>query len=116
MKNKNIQLDQEYKLIDSIEHQGIGGQKIILEREVSLYDLFEMNTIAAMNFIKRRPDLARIGIFTQDDIEQIMNGQKTSEQINNDYDKQLKDLKVYYGHIGFLGYFVSPDEIEEEVS
>lgn len=82
------------KLIDTIEHQGIGGKIIILEREGTMsfaldaYSGITNNvTIALFNFINRR-----------DDIEELP-----------------RDMKLYYGHVGTLGYFVAEDEIDGEI-
>lgn len=74
------------KLVNTIKHQGIGGKIIILEREMSLYDVIGMETIAAYNFVNRRPDLMFKPI------------------------EECKDIKCYYGHVKNLGYFVAEDE------
>lgn len=50
---------------------------------------FEDMTIAEYNFITRRPDLLT----------------KPEKDVNN--------FKIYYGHVGFLGYFIAEDEIEK---
>ena len=47
-------------LVEGIEHQGIGGKKIILEREFTVDDILDqpidkMN-IACVNFVLRRGD------------------------------------------------------------
>lgn len=80
------------KLIDGIEHQGIGGKTIVLEREGTLsYALdmpFDKMTIGLYNFVNRRMDL-----------------------MSSDNDT----MKLYYGHVGNLGYFVSEDEIDGEI-
>lgn len=44
---------KKVKLIDSIEHQGIGGKVIILERKMTLAEA-PMN-IALINYTKRKP-------------------------------------------------------------
>jgi len=80
------------KLKENIEHQGIGGKVIVLEREGTLSyaldkPLDEMN-IALYNFIQRRPDLMTSGKDT---------------------------MKLYYGHVGNLGYFVSEDEFDSDI-
>ena len=71
------------RLVDNIQHQGIGGKRIILEREFNSSDILDqpinkMN-IACINFITRRmiPD----------------------------------NMKVYYGHVNGLGYFIGEDEL-----
>ena len=72
-----------------VKHQGIGGKKIIIEREFLVKDLldtkFDEMNIAMYNFILRRLDFV------------------TEENENK---------KVYYGHVGVLGYFVAEDEIK----
>lgn len=77
------------KLIDSIEHQGIGGQTMRIEKEGTMNYILDMSsddyTIAVHNFILRRDD-----IFTVDE-----------------------NMKIYYGHVNNLGYFIAEDEIKE---
>lgn len=83
------------KLKGNIEHQGIGGKEITIEKEMTgSYILdrdFKDMTIAEYNFIKRRPDLISMD------------------------EQQFDNMKIYYGHVGLLGYFVAEDEIEEEL-
>ncbi len=83
---------QEHKyatLIDSIDHQGIGGKEIIIEKEGTMDYILDMKckdyTIAVYNFILRRDDILTIN------------------------DK----MKIYYGHVNNLGYFVAEDEIKQ---
>lgn len=80
------------KLKKGIEHQGIGGKYIVLEREDTLaYALdmpFDKMTIGLYNFVQRRPEL-------------MMN--------------ENEDMKLYYGHVGTLGYFVAEDEIDGDI-
>ena len=71
------------KVKEDVKHQGIGGKRIIIEREFNSSDILDqpinkMN-IACINFITRRmiPD----------------------------------DMKVYYGHVNGLGYFIGEDEL-----
>ena len=76
------------RLVDTIKHQGIGGKKIILEREFTVNDIIDqpiqqMN-IAYVNFLMRRMDFVV-----------PHNGNK----------------KLYYGHINRLGYFIAEDEL-----
>lgn len=76
-------------LIDEkVEHQGIGGKEITIEKEMTVGDVLDTNfnvmSIAMSNFIMRRKDFM----------------------------KMPEDMKVYYGHVGYLGYFVADDEIE----
>lgn len=72
----------------NVEHQNIGGREIVIEKEMKLGDVLDTNfnemPIAMANFIFRRTDL-----FDADD-----------------------NMRVYYGHVGSLGYFVADDEIE----
>lgn len=76
------------RLVDDIQHQGIGGKKIILEREFTVNDMLDqpidqMN-IAYVNLLIRRIDFIV-----------PHNGNK----------------KLYYGHINGLGYFIGEDEL-----
>ena len=76
------------RLVDTIKHQGIGGKKIILEREFTVNDIIDqpiqqMN-IAYVNFLMRRMDFVV-----------PHNGNK----------------KLYYGHVNRLGYFIAEDEL-----
>ena len=76
-------------IADYIDHQGIGGKKIIIEREFNSSDILDqpinkMN-IACMNFLLRRPILGH-------------------------------NKKVYYGHVNGLGYFVAEDELVGEIT
>ena len=71
------------KVKEDVKHQGIGGKRIIIEREFNSSDILDqpinkMN-IACINFIARRmiPD----------------------------------NMKVYYGHVNGLGYFIGEDEL-----
>ena len=74
----------------NIEHQDIGGKKIIIEKELTIDDVldkdFKEMTIAMYNFIMRRMDLM---------------------------EEEYGERKVYYGHVGELGYFVADDEIKD---
>ena len=76
------------RLVEGIEHQGIGGKRIILEREFTVNDILDqpiqqMN-IACINFLIRRIDFVL-----------PHNGIK----------------KLYYGHVNGLGYFIAQDEL-----
>lgn len=76
------------RLVDNIQHQGIGGKRIILEREFTVNDILDqpiqqMN-IACVNFLMRRMDFVV-----------PHNGNK----------------KLYYGHVNGLGYFIAEDEL-----
>lgn len=77
------------KLIDSIEHQGIGGKTIVIEKYGKMdYVLdypFDSMTIAMYNFVLRR-----VGSLEE-------------------------DMDLYYGHVGNLGYFIAGDEIDGEM-
>jgi hypothetical protein len=79
------------KLKEGIEHQGIGGKYIVLEREDTLDYVLDIPinemTIGLVNLVKRRADLFDIP----------------------------EDTKVYYGHINSLGYFILEDEINGEI-
>ena len=74
----------------NVEHQGIGGKEIVIEKELTIDDVldkdFKEMTIAMYNFIMRRMDLM---------------------------EDKYGDRKVYYGHVGELGYFVADDEIKD---
>ncbi len=71
-----------------VKHQGIGGKEIIIEKEMTWDDALDTNfnqmPIAMYNFIRRRLDLG----------------------------EEHGSMKIYYGHVGNLGYFVADDEIE----
>jgi len=72
---------------ENVEHQGICGKEIIIEKEITIGDILDTNfnnmPIAMVNFVFRRTDLLDVD----------------------------ENMKVYYGHVGFLGYFVAEDEI-----
>ena len=74
----------------NVEHQEIGGKEIIIEKELTIDDVldkdFKEMTIAMYNFIMRRMDLM---------------------------EDKYGNRKVYYGHVGELGYFVADDEIKD---
>lgn len=76
-------------LIDNISHQNIGGKTMRIEKEGTMayiINTFSKDfTIAMYNFILRRDD-----IFTVDE-----------------------NMKIYYGHVNNLGYFIAKDEIKE---
>ena len=78
---------------EKVTHQHIGGKEITLEREGTLAYLIDKPmsdwTIAEYNFFKRRPSLF---IMTTDE--------------------EVSAIKIYYGHVGNLGYFVVQDELE----
>lgn len=82
------------KLVDNITHQGIGGQTMRIEKEGTMSYIYDMNcndyTIAIYNFIQRR-----------DDLLWLPNGD---------------NFKIYYGHVGGLGYFIAEDEIKEVIN
>ena len=77
------------KLIDEIEHQGIGGKKFIIMKEMRVSDLldtpFTKMTIAMFNFIMRRKD----------------------------FFDMPETTKIYYGHVidTDFGYYIAEDEI-----
>lgn len=80
------------RIKENVEHQGIGGKEIIIEKEITIDDILDTNfdkmPIAMYNFIMRRFDLL-----------EEKNGKR----------------KVYYGHVGILGYFVADDELEGDI-
>ena len=79
------------KIKDDVEHQGIGGKMIVIERADTISYVLDYNlnnmTIGLYNFVIRRPDIL---------------------------DEEHEDMKLYYGHVGALGYFVAEDELVEE--
>lgn len=81
-------------LVDNISHQNIGGKEMRLEKETTLDYLLEKNipdmTIAESNFVNRRIDL-----------------------FMNNSDEECKNIKIYYGHVGMLDYWICEDEIQE---
>lgn len=81
-------------LVDSISHQNIGGKEMRLEKETTLVYLLDKDllgmTIAEKQFINRRMDL-----------------------FLNNSDEECENIKIYYGHVGNLGYWICEDEIKE---
>lgn len=102
------------KIKKNVEHQGIGGLNIIIEKVMILDDVARMNTIGAYNFINRRPDLMSIGLLSDKDIEKIRNDEMSLTEFNKKWNDFLDNFKIYYGHVGGLGYFVAQDELEED--
>ena len=79
--------DKVMRVVDSVTHQGIGGQTITLEFGLSCDEVFDQSMLgnwACMNFINRRDDF------------------------NCNFPHQL-----YYGKVNGLGYVVAEDELEE---
>ncbi len=78
------------KIKETVKHQEIGGQYFEIEKEFRISDALDMPfnsmNIAMYNFISRRMDLM---------------------------DEKYENMKLYYGHVGMLGYFVAEDELEE---
>ena len=73
------------RIIESVTHQNIGGKEIRLERVLTPDDVDELATkgnFACYNFCMRRDDFLP------------------------DFNK-----KLYYGHVGSLGYVVCEDEL-----
>lgn len=81
-------------LVDCISHQNIGGKEMRLEKETTLDYLLDKNlsdmTIAERNFIERRTSL-----------------------FMENSDEECSKIKIYYGHVGHLGYWVCEDEIKK---
>ena len=113
-------------IIDSVEHQNIGGKKAYVDRYVTLDDilnkLLDLN-IAAVNFVMRRPDLFMVG---QDDLDVILMDPWYKKNKDKLLMKKAKHLKYYYvkiwqvgGPFGaegcYLGYFIASDECTEPV-
>lgn len=74
------------KIKSDVKYRDLGGKTIQIEREVPVRDLITLASSgnwAVYNFIDRRPD------------------------IHWDY-----KYKIYYGHVGDLGYVVAEDELE----
>lgn len=71
------------KVREDVKHQGIGGKRIIIEREFNSTDILDLDihkmNIACINFITRR--------------------------------MIPENMKVYYGHVNGLGYFIGEDEL-----
>ena len=70
----------------NITYRDLGGKSINIEREIPLMDLWKLakeGNWACYNFIDRKQNL---DVFFQ--------------------------YKIYYGHVGDLGYVVSEDELE----
>lgn len=85
---KNLEEPITKKIKKNVKHQGIGGKEIIIEKETDVNYFLEKEfgslTIAEENFMARRFEIMV---------------------------KELP-LKIYYGHVGMLGYFVAEDELE----
>ena len=80
-----IEINKKYKIIKGVKHQGIGGKKILIERKLTVDEVDELalqGNIACFNFCVRRADFLP------------------------DFNK-----KLYYGHVGNLGYVVCEDEL-----
>lgn len=76
------------KIKKFVDHQGIGGKEIIIERELTPDEVDERaleGNWACLNFALRRDDFLP------------------------DFNK-----KCFYGHVGDLGYVVCEDELEQE--
>ena len=83
------------KIKENVTHQGIGGKGFVIDKEIPVFTIGEIldcvledMNVAMLNFIMRRTDLFKIN----------------------------ENLKVYYGHVGLLGYFVAEDELENIAS
>ena len=100
------------KINENVTHQGIGGKEIILEKVMPLGEALEIGNIAGVNFFNRRMDLVTKGMIKEDEIKEIEEGKYTLDEYNAKMDKFYDETKVYYGHVGNLGYFVCEDEIE----
>ena len=80
-----IQVNQKYKIKKEVKHQGIGGKYIYIEMELSPNEVDNQalnGNIACYNFFLRRDDF--LPNFTK---------------------------RLYYGHVGNLGYIVCEDEL-----
>ena len=69
-----------------ILYNGLGGKTIHIEREVPLLDLWKLarnGNWACYNFLDRRPSVD--GFFP---------------------------YKIYYGHVGDIGYIIAEDELD----
>ena len=73
------------KIKENVSHQEIGGKEIIIEREFNSSDLLDV-PINEMN-------IACINFITRRNIDE--------------------NVKVYYGKVDGLGYFICEDELEE---
>lgn len=85
-----------------IEHQGIGGRKAHIEKELVLKEILKNavdGNIACLNFVNRRPDL-----FNED----ISAKRKASHKKYYYYTKIWNDFN-------YLGYVICSDEIEDMV-
>lgn len=79
----------KYIVKESVKHQDIGGKEFIKEFELTFDDVLDTDlrkmNIAMYNFVLRRMDL----------------------------DECDGKLRIYYGHVGNLGYYVAEDELIE---
>lgn len=86
-KKVTFELGKTYKIKQEVNHQGIGGQKIMLERKLTADEVDNLamdGNIACYNFCFRRDDF--LPCFKKD---------------------------LYYGHVNGLGYIVCEDELYE---
>lgn len=83
-------------IIDDISHQNIGGKTMRIEKEGTINYFLDTKyndfTIAMYNFMLRCNDIFNILALTID-----------------------TNMKIYYGHIENLGYFIAEDEIKEVI-
>ena len=80
-----IEINKKYKIKKEVNHQGIGGKYVRVEMELTPDEVDEQalkGNIACFNFCVRRADFLP------------------------DFNK-----KLYYGHVGNLGYVVCEDEL-----
>ena len=81
-----IELFKEYRIKKNVQHQGICGKNIFLERKLTPDEVDKQawnGNIACLNFCMRRKDFLP------------------------EFNKEL-----FYGHVGNLGYVVCEDELE----
>lgn len=102
------------KIKKHINHQGIGGKEIRIEKAMLYDDVWKHGGFGAQQFINRRKDLLELGLVNDEIIEEIKQGKYTLEEFNNKWDKFFNSFQIYYGHVGTLGYFVAEDELEED--
>lgn len=88
------EVNKKVIIASSVNHQNIGGKEVRLEKEATLDYLLDKNlsdmTIAELNFVKRRTSL-----------------------FMENTDEECSKIKIYYGHVGNLGYWICEDEIKE---
>ena len=95
------------RVSDSVKHQSIGGEDIILEFGLTKEEVLSLaaeGNWANVNFLKRRYDDS---LSVQEIVDMVR--EFDSGLIDADFLEQ----KLYYGKVNGLGYVVAEDELSE---